>query len=297
VKKWVRNEDLIIPESFTQDFCSYSRRRNRRIAGYATVSTTLKTDKKTSQDSDIIKSSLLSIIFLIMLLSSNADARQLNIVVNSWPPYVDKILPNRGLAVEIVSAALQRKEYQFSIRVEPWSRALEGLEIGIFDMVGAVWKTPERERFLMFSEPYLVNQIKFIKKKSLPLKFASLADLNGYLIGVVKNYAYEEEFVKSSNLIKIPENYIIQNLLKLVEGEIDLTLGDERAVLYTLNHYMQGSKKDLILLEQPLSERGLRIGVSKMNPAAEKIITDFNQAIKEMKADGSLAAIIQKYQF
>ena len=56
----VRSEDLIISASLTQDFCSSSRRRNRRIAGYATVSTTQKTDKKTSQEPDIIKSSLLS---------------------------------------------------------------------------------------------------------------------------------------------------------------------------------------------------------------------------------------------
>ncbi|MEE9354273.1 MAG: cytochrome c, partial [Methylococcaceae bacterium] len=47
-----------------QDFCSYSRRRNRRIARYATVSTTWKTDKKTSQDADIIKSSLLKVLLI-----------------------------------------------------------------------------------------------------------------------------------------------------------------------------------------------------------------------------------------
>ncbi|MEE9346309.1 MAG: exosortase A, partial [Methylococcales bacterium] len=47
----LRSEDLIIYESLTQDFCSSSKRRNRRIASYATVSTTRKTDKKTSQNS------------------------------------------------------------------------------------------------------------------------------------------------------------------------------------------------------------------------------------------------------
>ena len=56
----IRSEDLIICESLTQDFSSSSRRRNRRIAGYTTVSTTQKTDKKTSQKTHIIKSSLLS---------------------------------------------------------------------------------------------------------------------------------------------------------------------------------------------------------------------------------------------
>ncbi len=70
----LRSEDLIISGSLAQDFCSYSRRRNRRIARYATVSTTWKTDKKTSQDADIIKSSLLSKGWLVeryLLLQSN----------------------------------------------------------------------------------------------------------------------------------------------------------------------------------------------------------------------------------
>ena len=65
----LRSEGLITAESLTQDFCSFSKpapylirgRSNRRIAGYATVATTRKTDKKTSQDPGIIKSSLLNI--------------------------------------------------------------------------------------------------------------------------------------------------------------------------------------------------------------------------------------------
>ncbi|SMG63822.1 hypothetical protein BMETH_194_1 [methanotrophic bacterial endosymbiont of Bathymodiolus sp.] len=67
-----RSEDLIIYGSLTQDFCSFSKpapylirgRSNRRIASYATIATTRKTDKKTSQDPEIIKSSLLNRYFL-----------------------------------------------------------------------------------------------------------------------------------------------------------------------------------------------------------------------------------------
>ncbi len=58
-KDRMRSEDLIISESLAQDFYS-SRRRNRRITDYATVTATEKTDKKTSQDSDITKPSHLS---------------------------------------------------------------------------------------------------------------------------------------------------------------------------------------------------------------------------------------------
>ena len=65
----IRSEDLIISASLTQDFCLYSRRINRRIAGYATVYTTQKTDKKTSQDSDIIESSFLRVELSILITS------------------------------------------------------------------------------------------------------------------------------------------------------------------------------------------------------------------------------------
>ncbi len=60
----------MISESLTQDFCLSSRRRNWRIASYATVSTTRKTDEKTSQDSDIIEPSLLRMHRLDLALSS-----------------------------------------------------------------------------------------------------------------------------------------------------------------------------------------------------------------------------------
>ncbi len=45
-KEWKLNNLCIL----AQDFCSCSRRRNRRIASYVTVSTTQKTDKKTSDN-------------------------------------------------------------------------------------------------------------------------------------------------------------------------------------------------------------------------------------------------------
>ena len=65
LKTTIRSEDLIISECLAQDFCWSSRRGNRRIASYATVSTTQMTDKKTSQESDIIKASLLILKFSV----------------------------------------------------------------------------------------------------------------------------------------------------------------------------------------------------------------------------------------
>jgi polar amino acid transport system substrate-binding protein len=70
---------------------------------------------------------------------------------------VDSI-PEKGLAVELVNKALQRKGYQPTLHIYNWQRALEGVEIGVFDATCAIWKTAERERDLLYSEPYLTNK-------------------------------------------------------------------------------------------------------------------------------------------
>lgn len=240
---------------------------------------------------------LIFLVFIWLFIAANSEAGKLLVVVNSWPPYIDKTLPQKGLAMAVVVAALQRKGYQAEISIESWSRALEGIEIGVYDVAGAIWKTSQREKALLFSKPYLVNYIKFIKKKNLEVKYETLEDLTGYLIGTVRNYAYDEAFISSEKLLKLPQNHIIQNLAKLREDEIDLTLGDEKAIRYELNQYMRSQANEYEFLNQPLAIRELHIAVNNQNPQGRKIISDFNQSVAEMQADGSLKKIIADYKY
>ena len=235
------------------------------------------------------------LLFSLTLLNTNVIAQPLNIVVNIWKPYVDDSSPSQGLATEIITTALKSKGYQPSLQIETWDRALEGLEIGIYQSVGALWKTPQRQKSLLFSLPYLENNIHFIKKKTTALDYHSLNDLKGYVIGMTKNYAYDESFDTAKNLIKIPQNHIIQNLLRLQQNQIDLTLGDKRAINYQLKQFMVNSINDFEFVEPPLSTKGLYFAVHRNTANAQKIISDFNAAIKAMKADGRYAAILKKY--
>lgn len=232
---------------------------------------------------------------MLMLVTGNVVAGSVAMVVNNWPPYAVKSLPGQGLAVELVATALKRKGYQVSVKFETWPRALEGLEIGIFDIVGTVWKTPEREAIMLFSAPYLTNHIKFLKMKNLDIQYDTLDDLSGYIIGIIKGYAYEDEFVNSKRHIKLPQNYLIQNLQLLVQGDIDLTVDDERTIVYEINQYMPRRMNDFEFLEKPLSSRGLHIGVSRQNPKAAVIVGDFNQEIERMRQDGTYQKILAKY--
>lgn len=236
-------------------------------------------------------------IFFLSLFTQVCNAQAISIVSSQWPPYVDNAIPEKGLAVELVNKALMSKGYQPTLHIYNWKRALEGVEIGVFDATCAIWKTPKREQTLLFSEPYLQNTISFVKKKGLPVDYQNLNDLRGLVIGVVRGYAYDEAFNRSRGLIKIPENFIVQNLQKLNNGTIDLTLGDERAINYAISKYLPIHSKTFEFVQPALASKNLYLAVSKSNPDAQKIIDDFNLAIKQMQQLGSYEKIINQYKY
>jgi len=240
---------------------------------------------------------LLLYFLLASSLSQANDTQPIRLVSNQWPPYVDSSLAGQGLAIEIVTKALQKKGYQSTLTIDSWPRALEGVEIGVFDATCAIWKTPEREQDLLFSEPYLKNKISFLKKKSLSIDYQQLSDLKGFIIGVLRDYAYNDEFTQSRELMKVPENYLIQNLQKLNQDEIELTLDDELVIHSALKQYLPKQMNTFEFLSPPLAYKDLYLAVSKSNKNAQTIIDDFNSALKEMQQDGSYDQIISHYQY
>ena len=134
-----------------------------------------------------------------------------------------------------------------------------------------------------------------MKKKGIDFEFNDFNDLKGMMIGIVQDYAYDEEFNQSYQLTKISERNLIQNLLKLKQGRLDLAVDDELVLLYEINQYMPNSMQEFEFLPKPLAVRGVHIGVSRENPNHEKIAAAFDKAIEAMKKDGSYDKIIQKH--
>lgn len=240
---------------------------------------------------------ILLILAICGFLFSAGRSYALSVVAKEEPPYISNKLPGQGLSAKIVKTAFERAGYPVTFSFESWPRAYEGVQIGVFDIVGSIWYTDERARDFAFSEPYLYHEIKFVKRKSdTEIKFTSLNDLDGLVIGTLEGYAYDDVFLKSRKFIKIPQNYLLQNLLKLSLGDIDLTLGDERKIRYELNEYMKGQFDDFEILPKSLIRRGTHIAVSRSNAEYKKIIDAFNKAIESMKQDGSYEKILHEYR-
>ncbi len=240
---------------------------------------------------------LLLALILAGFVLSPACAQILTVLHSGkWPPYSGKELPGQGLAVRLVTTALERAGYQVQVRTDSLDRILRGGKLGVYDVFATPWYSEARNQYLAFSKPYLQSYIRFIKRKDRDIHFESLDDLDGLMIGVIGGYAYDEAFNRARGIIRISERNLIQNLLKLVQGRIDLTLDDELVLRYEINRFMPNSMAELEFLPKPLAVRGIHIGVSRENPQHDKIVADFDRAIAAMKKDGSYDRILEEYR-
>lgn len=237
----------------------------------------------------------LAVLCLAALVPGGAHTETLKVTGSLWSPYLDDRLPEGGLAVDLVRTALTRAGYQIDPQVESWSRAYRGVAVGVYDVVVAIWESEERDWDLLFSNAYLLNDIVFLARRGVLIDYATLEDLLGYRIGVVREYAYEEEFDRHPGLTRVESDHLIQSLLLLRQGRLDLIVGDKWAVLHQISEFMPDDLDHFLLLPKQLARRALRLGVSRQNPDAQRIVTAFDKAIDGMKEDGTYDAIVARH--
>lgn len=241
---------------------------------------------------------LRGLLGVLVVLFNAAGARAdaiLRMAISDWPPYVETTAPSQGLAIELVRTALDRIGYDMALVDEPWSRTLEGASIGVYDALAAAWYNGQRGARFLFSQPYLNNEIKFIKRRGHPFQFRTMDDLRGQVIGIVKDYAYDDRFDQARGLTRFVNNHVLENLLLLLQGQVDVTLDDERVLRYEISRYMANSRDQFEILPEPFARRGLCFAMSRRHPKARDIIKAFDAEIREMTADGTVDRILAKY--
>lgn len=231
----------------------------------------------------------------LMLLVQVAAAEKLRLVADAWPPFTDATLVNGGLATDIVSTALARAGYASDFEQVPWARAMLGLGEGRYDVLVNAWYTDDRTRLGQFSSEYLVNRIRFIKRKDAPIEFNNLQQLHTYPVAIVRGYAYSPAFDADESLQKVPVHNFALAVRMVAAERVKLTLEDEYVARYYLARESAKVRNAVEFLPKPLSENSLHILVSLKNPKHEQIVAGFDREIARMKADGSYARLLRQH--
>lgn len=231
-----------------------------------------------------------------------ASAKVEKIVVGtgtSFPKvcFIDENGKLTGFDVELVKEIDKRlADYEFELQTQDFSNLLLGLETNKIDMVAhEMEKNPERsEKYLFNKEPYAHWKNKIIVAKDND-SIQSLDDLKGKKVltsatsaeaQILENYNKE-----NGDAIKIVYQNGAANdtVSQITSGRVEATVGAD----FSLSLIDPQGK--LKLTGDDLSEADILFVFRKDDPAEQKLSDAVDGAIKELKADGTLAKLSEQW--
>ena len=145
-------------------------------------------------------------------ITAAAQGRQLQLVSTAWSPFTNAPGQPR-FAFNLVGEALERVGIIAGTVIVDEARLTPSLLSDEFDGSAALWRDTERERALIYSQPYLENRLILVGRQGSDVSATSLADLAGKRIALVAGHAYGEavETDGRSSLTRTAKKTVSQN--------------------------------------------------------------------------------------
>ena len=209
----------------------------------------------------------------------------LTLVSTAWAPFTNPDGQPR-FALDLVETAFDRIGIAATTTIVDASQFTASLLSPAFDGSPAAWKDAERERALIFSQPYLENRLVLVGQRGADVSAATLADLAGKRVAIVEGYAYGDS-VEKGGPVFVRSSSEEDSLGRLLSGAVDYTLMDDLVVQYIVNNHPKEAGTRLQIGATPLVVRELFLAIRRTRPDAESIVTRFNAQLRGMIADGT----------
>ena len=232
----------------------------------------------------------LVLVLIAIALSPAVEAKDPLLLSNdSWPPFI-LAGDEQGTAEKLVCQALSLQGWPCRVEVKDWETVLQEARIGSIDGIAAAWRNPDREQYLLFSEPYRSNRIIPVVHNRSDVTVARASDLAGLRVALVTDYAYGDtiEGLKPSFTVVDAINSL-DALNAVTRGAADAALVDELVARDILDRPLM---ENLTMINTVLAFRDLHFAVPRQNPLAEEIIADFQRGYQQMLSDGTVNEIL-----
>jgi polar amino acid transport system substrate-binding protein len=226
---------------------------------------------------------LLLVVLVGGSLMVSAQTTQLRLVSTAWSPFTNEPGHPR-FALDLVEAGLGRIGVKTTTTIVDAAQFTTALLSGKFDGSAAAWKDPEREKTLLFSQPYLENRLILVARRGGDVSANTFAGLTGKRIAIVEGYSYGEA-IERSGLAFVRSKSEEDSLTLLLDGKVDYTLMDELVVQYIVRNYAEKARTRLQIGSTPLLRRQLYLAVNRKVPDAQSIIDKFNAQLRGMISD------------
>ncbi len=208
-----------------------------------------------------------------------------------WAPFTN-VEGEEHVATDLVETALSRAGVKMRAHITEPGDVTRSIEAGKFDGSEALWKSDERQAYLLYSKPYLENRLVLLGRKGTDVSATRLSDLSGKKVGLVEGYAYGSGIDEADGVEFVRIMSDEANFRALLNREVDYILVDDLLV-YHLFEYQENKAKELLNAgTHPLILRGLHLALRKDVPDAREIIDRFNGQISNMIRNGEYHRIL-----
>ncbi|MEZ5758889.1 MAG: transporter substrate-binding domain-containing protein [Emcibacteraceae bacterium] len=136
--------------------------------------------------------------------------------------YINLVLQNVGLSAEYINGY-------------SWDELHKQTEEKKIDIIHSLIETEQRDKYFLFSKPYLNISLGYFAKKG-STRIRSPSDLIGKTVGVISSSGTETTYKMNYPNIRVVEySNILEALIALSSGTIDLYVGRIPVVNYTIN--------------------------------------------------------------
>ena len=192
-----------------------------------------------------------------------------------------------GIDIETAQAIADKLGLELQIDDMDFDAALLAVQQGKSDMVMAgVTVTDERQNVMDFTDSYATGIQSIIVKEDSDI--ASVDDLAGKKIGTQRGttgYLYCSDDFGDENVVPYDDGLTAVQMLN--NGQVDCVVIDNAPAKEFI-----AANPGLKLLDTAYVEESYAIGIGKGNTELKDAI---NTALEELKADGTLQAIVDKY--
>jgi polar amino acid transport system substrate-binding protein len=207
--------------------------------------------------------------------------------------FIDGKYVGRNIRVIELLAKELNKKLQF-LKC-PVARCLAMIENGQADMIVAIRKTPEREKYIGYLErPFEVQTfpLRFYLPFDSKLQIEHAKDLNNLSIGVLRGFTYFDSFDHNHELNKIAVTKHSQLINMLLNKRIDTFIEREQTIIPLIDKVTYETKMKLAQYQYKKSVDSY-IGISKMSPFYQDIKL-ISKKLAELLDKGAIDQILNQ---
>lgn len=211
----------------------------------------------------------------------------------SYPPFefMDAQNKMQGFDIDLANTICTQIKATCTFSNQSFDSLIPSLKFKRIDaVISGMDITPERQKQVDFSQPYYDNSALFIAEKG---KVADVAALKGKRVGIQNGTTHQKYLMdKHPELTPVPYDSYQNAILDLKNGRIDAVFGDTAVVNEWLKQNPNLAPVGSKVTDADYFGSGLGIAVRKGN---SKLLEQFNQALNQLKQDGTYQTIYDKW--